>query len=1364
MITTTQYSLTWEHFIKLHENKNVVFENLCRSLFLRKLCPEGTILHSDPEQPGVEVVPVLNKDGTDYISFQAKFFESKVGYIQIKRSTEQTVKYYAGNLNKLYLYCNKDIKSTGNSYEFIRRELYQVGIELILITGQAILDQVMEYPTLCSCYFGMDSLNDNWFEKNLQLSLDNLGKRYNPIFNINTSAQDNIFLFLRESNGIKAVNEKKSNFIKKIEEVRWQCLEKYSKYGNVLIKVIKSIADVEAKSIDEALKWKEEVQEKCKDVFEKLQNMKRIAYLKITANNQKQSECEELKREISAIDNLMLSLKLLEFSEQEKSCLKNKILIVTGEMGTGKSQLLASAAKRLNSNKRLVLLLLGQTYISNENIEKQIMNGLEGINDSENFESIIAVMNEKALIKGADSVVFIDAINESVNKNIWKIGLNRLIAVFEKYEHVRLVMSLRSGFENLLLSEKLLSAKKEGSVASIVHRGFVDDSFFGVYEFLAKSGIPFSPEYYLQEEMANPLFLTWFCQTYTGEEQGLITMINKILEQADKEGAVESGYDESIGMLKNLLYDIIDRNQEGITKLTILNSYVWSLYGVINKLVYIKAIERSGVLVSYVRDGEEYYYIGYNLLKDYLYASRIIDREKNKEKIKEYCSEQLLAIDEAGIIKNKENKTIFVMLSALYAVKFREECIDIVDKVEDDQEKIELVDQYLKTFTWRSSYIAYDYFWKIVNKYKISLEKIWNVFIENAIKENSELNVRGLTKILQTYELNCRDLVWTIKINELTDKDRIVSVIYFIEEGNAFEGLSNKKAFFLLILFGWFLSSSNRTLRDHVSKAMIEILKDRFFLCKYVLEEFKDVNDPYIVQRLYGIVFGAVMRRNVQYKEEFYELTLWIYNQIFMKKNIYPDILLRDYARLIIERFIFEYDTESYLIDLQKIRPPYRSDGIPEIKRNAYGDDKYELSGISMILASLRIYINEKRPIFYGDFGRDTLLEASCKFENVDVETIRDYAVEYILTELGYKNEYFGEYDCQIIDFDRCYVKKIERIGKKYQWIATYNILARLSDKYKLKRSSKEELEYNGPWELCVRDFDPTLNMRYKLDITIPRLKKQYGKYNFRQRLVQKDECDEEWVTLYLNRKKENSETRCNLSTNSLLNEEKSVKIVAISYIIMGENINVTPQRLETVHFISNNSLTIKECRKLFNREYAWSSGYRAIFENNENDNNEDEFAYAKSSVINAIWSVECDASQDEEVSLLIPNGDIIHKMKLYEKNVEGVYYYKNEIVAFDLKVRGYYHQEFVIRRDVLDEYLERNNAKLFWAVIEEKQFFKDCSKYNWSEGYFVYGQNKLEGDMYTVGEGEAKKWETHKNMKLELAVLETDQSTVSEE
>ena len=98
---------------------------------------------------------------------------------------------------------------------------------------------------------------------------------------------------------------------------------------------------------------------------------------------------------------------------------------------------------------------------------------------------------------------------------------------------------------------------------------------------------------------------------------------------------------------------------------------------------------------------------------------------------------------------------------------------------------------------------------------------MWDVFIENATKENSELNAMGLTKLLNKYELNYRDYLWTIEINDLGEKDRIVSLAYFIEEGNKFEGLSENRAFLLLILFSWMLSSSNRTLRDRISKTMV---------------------------------------------------------------------------------------------------------------------------------------------------------------------------------------------------------------------------------------------------------------------------------------------------------------------------------------------------------------------------------------------------------------------------------------------------------------------------------------------------------------------------------------------------------------
>lgn len=56
---------------------------------------------------------------------------------------------------------------------------------------------------------------------------------------------------------------------------------------------------------------------------------------------------------------------------------------------------------------------------------------------------------------------------------------------------------------------------------------------------------------------------------------------------------------------------------------------------------------------------------------------------------------------------------------------------------------------------------------------------------------------------------------------------------------------------------------------------------------------------------------------------------------------------------------------------------------------------------------------------------------------------------------------------------DKC---KIERIGKKYQWIAYYEFLGLLADNYALKPpwNSSKSPEYLGPWLDLLRDIDPT--------------------------------------------------------------------------------------------------------------------------------------------------------------------------------------------------------------------------------------------------------------------------------------------------
>ena len=112
-------------------------------------------------------------------------------------------------------------------------------------------------------------------------------------------------------------------------------------------------------------------------------------------------------------------------------------------------------------------------------------------------------------------------------------------------------------------------------------------------------------------------------------------------------------------------------------------------------------------------------------------------------------------------------------------------------------------------------------------------------------------------------------------------------------------------------------------------KAMVEILKEHFSLCCVLLQKFENVDNPYVLQRLYGIIFGACCKKRDAESENFKALAEYVINTIFNKSLVYPDILLRDYARQIIERFIFENPDQKDNINTTLIRPPYISTPIP---------------------------------------------------------------------------------------------------------------------------------------------------------------------------------------------------------------------------------------------------------------------------------------------------------------------------------------------------------------------------------------------------------------------------------------------------
>ncbi|HPW52969.1 MAG TPA: hypothetical protein PK631_01205, partial [Erysipelotrichaceae bacterium] len=108
--------LTWEKFNVNNENKTKSFEQLCRLLFKENFCNGSIVLCSSPNHKGIEADPVKDKDGK-LIGFQAKYFENRVNYSQIKRSFLEIAKEYSGELDILYLYSNKDISKNSKSYK-----------------------------------------------------------------------------------------------------------------------------------------------------------------------------------------------------------------------------------------------------------------------------------------------------------------------------------------------------------------------------------------------------------------------------------------------------------------------------------------------------------------------------------------------------------------------------------------------------------------------------------------------------------------------------------------------------------------------------------------------------------------------------------------------------------------------------------------------------------------------------------------------------------------------------------------------------------------------------------------------------------------------------------------------------------------------------------------------------------------------------------------------------------------------------------------------------------------------------------------------------------------------------------------------
>src|SRR5690625_3518995 len=108
----------------------------------------------------------------------------------------------------------------------------------------------------------------------------------------------------------------------------------------------------------------------------------------------------------------------------------------------------------------------------------------------------------------------------------------------------------------------------------------------------------------------------------------------------------------------------------------------------------------------------------------------------------------------------------------------------------------------------------------------------------------------------------------------------------------------------------------------------------------------------------------------------------------------------------------------------------------------------------------------------YGDFGRYVFGSSVRKWENQfdSDQELSNIAIKRIF-EMGYDINFHGEFDLSVSPYDR-HSDVVERIGKKYQWIAFHELMAKLADNFPTYEEKKiYTKEYEEQLERESQDF-----------------------------------------------------------------------------------------------------------------------------------------------------------------------------------------------------------------------------------------------------------------------------------------------------
>ncbi len=1355
--------VNWNTFAdRFFQKEQWAFENMAYFLFCSEYnCPIGIFRYKN--QPGLETEPI-EIEGKQY-GFQAKYVDSiRIEKNDIIDSIRKAKKYHP-QLNTLLLYVNEEPskKSTRPKYLVeIDQAAETEHIELVWRVPSHIEIQLLQPKNkwIYEIFFGKKILEPSFFEDNVVQNIKNLGPRYNEELNIE--------LPIAKLFDVVAHNK---NFYDRLLSIvdSWLTKEAYLKlYSD---KDISSIEDSVKSIRSQMLQWVNcydysigepidlkpiitEFEKINESIFDKQRELHK-------QNNVKRNDETSYRlRETIELNSTFLN----EYNNLHVDLCNNPVLLIKGEAGCGKSHLLGDIANKRIKQSLPTLLLLGTTFKEASTIEKNILSQLD-LNIP--FNDFIEQLNGIGLSVGSRVLIMIDAINEGIGADLWRDQISGFIEKISKYPAVGLVLTIRSTYYGDIIPDDY---KNKTNITIYEHPGFKGNIYEALKLFCKYYNIQQPSFPLLNPELSNPLLLQIICKSVSKTKKktfpqgfaGLFGLINQYEEslnqKIEKRREIYKNRRIVSKALEYLALKICDSPYGCLECDKVINLFDEKFPQFPNLLTDLL---EEGVLIKMKSLDEEIISFSYQRIGDFIMA---------KEFVRPYLTFEAFAsnLEKRSLVKSRRwhHEGIYEALSIIIPEKYNHELFELSEISKKNKDLTEwFIGKTLFSLKWREiSSINNKKITQWLNKHKkyIDLDSWLYFLVEVSSIPYHPFNSDRLTQILFGYTMAERDSFWQHfvysygKYDDEQNAQPLSRLVDWAWSNNIFNSDPEVVRLSAQTIV-WILASTDNKFRDQATKALVNLLTGYSSILIKLLNVFKDINDPYIAERLYAVAYGCILRTNNI--DAIKSIGQYVYDAVFKDGAPPAHVLLRDYARNIVEYAIYR---NMVNVDVSKIRPPYNTCFEYSPLSNEQLDEKYKPKGVDGyhgnkdwgISAIMNSMVTEygRGVGGYGDFGRYTFQSALSHFVlpiKYNVDGLSNLAVEWIFERYGYKSELHGYYDrlTDIGPYTRA-KRRIERIGKKYQWIALHEMTARVADNFLYRNGWGDDAivgRYQGPWQNYLRDIDPAY-------ITPNKEKGERGWWT-ESDYSNWDMPDEVWTNrlddlnpiLTIKKQDENGNYWIKLAyceivqepkmqfSESIVGRKKQIQYLIQAYVIKKDDKN------SIIRYLKNKSFwgswmpeRHEDTSSLINREKFWSPAYLESCDDTEEWQIIDGTKYKVIVACEpAKGLIEEDQSETNN-TYLIPCRLIFNGMKLRYSDIDGE-------LTNDQGKRISIHNDSetcMMREDDLLDFLQDNDLDILWTVLIEKnayshdwsleQYFKvPCGVYYYEKGNLV-GNLKL--------------------------------------